>query len=116
MPSAELRVPPAVSSASVIGGAVCAGCGTELASTLLRCPACRRLVHADDLARLASEAERHEAAGQPGAALVVWRQALELLPDDAAQAATIQQRIGALGAAAGDADGSPPPPNFAKRF
>jgi Zn-dependent protease len=116
MPSAAPRVPPPVSSAPVVGGTTCAGCATELASTLLRCPACRRLVHADALARLASDAERHEAAGQPGEALVLWRQALELLPADAAQAATIQQRIGTLGAGVGAADGSNQPPNFAKRF
>ena len=41
------------------------GCGTELAPSFLICPSCHRLVHAETLKRLADEAERAMAAGQP---------------------------------------------------
>lgn len=104
-----------MSSVPAARGTTCAGCGTELASTLLRCPACRRLVHADTLTRLAAEAEAHEAGGRGDEALALWRQALELLPADAAQVPTIQQRIGALAAAGGDRPAAPAP-DFARRF
>jgi len=72
-------------------------------------------VHADTLTRLAAEAEAHEAAGRRDEALALWRQALELLPADAAQVPTIQQRVGALAAAGGDRPAAPAP-DFARRF
>ena len=72
-------------------------------------------MHADTLTRLAAEAEAHEAAGRRDEALALWRQALELLPADAAQAPTIQQRVGALAAAGGDRPAAPAP-DFARRF
>jgi Zn-dependent protease len=72
-------------------------------------------VHADTLTRLAAEAEAHEAAGRRDEALALWRQALELLPADAAQVPTIQQRIGALAAAGGDRPAAPAP-DFTRRF
>lgn len=104
-----------MSSIPATSGLACGGCGTQLASTLLRCPACRRLVHADELGRLAKEAEAHEAAGRAAEALPVWRRALELLPPDAPQALAIQQRIGTLGSAA-DSPAEKPAPEFTKRF
>jgi Zn-dependent protease len=104
-----------VSSVSAVRGTACPGCGTELASTLLRCPACRRLVHADALARLAADAEGHEAAGRRDEALALWRQALELLPADAPQLPAIRQRIGTLTKDA-PGDAATPAPAFTKRF
>jgi Zn-dependent protease len=103
-----------VSSAPPTQGTACAGCGTELAGTLLRCPSCRRLVHADTLGRLAAEAEAHEAAGRRDEALAGWRQALDLLPADATQAEAIRHRIGVLADAGETA--SKPAPDFTKRF
>src|SRR6476619_3195760 len=114
MPSAGPLERAAVSSVPAARGTACAGCGTELATTLLRCPVCRRLVHAETLARLAAEAETHEAAGRRDEALAVWRGALELLPGDAEQVEPIRRRIGAL-AGAEDAT-SKPAPDFTKRF
>jgi Zn-dependent protease len=104
-----------VSSVPVTRGTACAGCGTEVAGTLLRCPACRRLIHADTLARLAGEAESEEAAGRGEEALVRWREALDLLPADAPQVPTIQKRIATLATDAPGAAGAPAP-NFTKRF
>jgi len=39
---------------------ICPGCGTEVAGALLTCPACHRLVHADELTRLASEGKSNK--------------------------------------------------------
>jgi Zn-dependent protease len=82
----------------------------------MRCPGCRRLVHAERLARLAAEAERDEAEGRATEALVLWREALDLLPPDAEQGAVIQRRIGALGQVVNGHAPDPPPPHFTKRF
>src|SRR2546426_6131304 len=60
----------------------CPHCGTQIAPALLACPSCQRLVHSDDLKRLAAEAERTAQDGDMSAALVAWREALELLPPD----------------------------------
>lgn len=74
----------------------CRGCGTELDSGLLACPACRRLVHGDRLRELAATAQRFEEAGDITGALMAWREALGLLPSQADQAQTITARIASL--------------------
>ncbi|HYS00116.1 MAG TPA: hypothetical protein VEO58_13925, partial [Gemmatimonadales bacterium] len=75
---------------------VCTQCGTQIAPALLACPSCRRLVHAEELKRLAATAQRAEQAGDPSAALAAWRQALDLLPADATQQQVVSARIAAL--------------------
>ncbi len=75
---------------------VCAQCGTQIAPALLACPSCQRLVHADELKRLAATAQRAEQAGDPSGALTAWRQALDLLPTDATQHKVVAVRIAAL--------------------
>src|SRR6266581_5481551 len=75
---------------------VCAQCGTQIAPALLACPSCRRLVHAEELKRLAATADGAEQAGDPSAALAAWRQALDLLPADATQHQVVSARIAAL--------------------
>ena len=72
----------------------CEGCGTELSATLLACPGCGRLIHAERLRQLAAEAE---GAANPTDALIAWRAALELLPRDTRQHAVILSKIAALG-------------------
>ncbi|MFN7978720.1 MAG: hypothetical protein U0P30_11315 [Vicinamibacterales bacterium] len=74
----------------------CARCGAELAPALRQCPACGRLVHADTLTRLAAEAEAYERDGRAGEAVIAWRSALDLLPGDAPQVATIRAKVDAL--------------------
>lgn len=76
---------------------VCANCGTQLGPGLLACPGCRRLVHADDLKRLAAEAEAAESAGDVATAASRWQDALRLLPADAKQHAVIGARVAELG-------------------
>src|SRR5438876_9746245 len=75
---------------------VCPQCGTHVAPALLACPSCQRLVHADELKRLAAEAERSRQAGDPSGALAAWRQALDLLPRDTTQHQAVSARIVAL--------------------
>ncbi len=84
----------------------CPDCGTEVAAHFLICPGCHRLVHSDALKRLADEAGAAGAAGDPTAALVAWRSALELLPAGTKQHEAIRARIEALGRAV---DASPGP-------
>ena len=84
--------PPIASTAALR----CGGCGTELASTLLACPACRRLVHGEALRRIAAESESMEASGDLEGAADRWETALPLLPPDSAQHATIVDRSRSL--------------------
>ncbi len=70
----------------------CPQCGTHVAPALLACPSCQRLVHADELKRLAAQAEQATAAGDSSAALAAWRQALDLLPHDSTQYQTVAVR------------------------
>ena len=88
----DLVVSPAAPAA-----AVCAGCGSQLAEGLLGCPACGRLVHGDQLRRLAAEAEAATEAGDRARAAGLWYQALALLPPGTAQREVIAARIAALG-------------------
>ena len=74
----------------------CAQCGTQIAPALLACPSCNRLVHAEELKRLAATAEGAGEAGDPSAALAAWRQALDLLPADSTQHQVVAARIAAL--------------------
>ncbi|WP_420130544.1 site-2 protease family protein [Longimicrobium sp.] len=76
---------------------VCAGCGSQLAAGLLGCPACGRLLHGDELRRLAAEAEAATEAGDRVRAAELWYQALALLPAGTRQRDAIAARIAALG-------------------
>lgn len=71
-------------------------CGTELATALLACPACRRLVHRERLEALAATAERAERKGELATALATWREALELLPVESSQAKALAERVASL--------------------
>lgn len=95
----DLVVSPAAPAA-----AVCAGCGSQLAAGLLACPACGRLLHGDELRRLAAEAEAATEAGDRARAAELWHRALALLPRGTAQRDAIAARIAALG----PLDGAPP--------
>ncbi|MDQ3438977.1 MAG: site-2 protease family protein, partial [Planctomycetota bacterium] len=80
-----------------IAPGACPQCGTHLAPALLVCPGCRRLVHAQHLAALATDAQAAADAGDTLGALQRWRSALELLPPESRQHQTITQRVIALG-------------------
>lgn len=84
----------------------CASCGTELAATLLVCPACHALVHRARLEALAREAEAASASNDPARATQLWREALVLLPEGLRQRDAVAQRIDALTAAQAKAQSS----------
>jgi Zn-dependent protease len=75
---------------------ICPQCGAELSPALLACPRCRRLVHGQRLTELANEARAATDAGDPTAALQKWRDALDLLPPDSRQHATITAKVSEL--------------------
>ncbi|MEO8879611.1 MAG: site-2 protease family protein [Gemmatimonadaceae bacterium] len=74
----------------------CASCGTELAPRAVACPACGTLVFADKLKTLAARAEAARVAGNFEIAREQWREALQLLPPDSQQYATIDERVAEL--------------------
>lgn len=78
--------------------AACAACHTELAPGLLACPGCRKLVHADRLKVLATEAGAAEQEGRIADALSRWREALALLPAESKQHGAVGASIRRLGA------------------
>ena len=86
----------AVTAPPVLESGACTRCGTQLAPTLLACPSCSALVHADELARLAAEARQAEEAKNIPLALEHWRRALDLLPPASKQYGVILDRVGTL--------------------
>lgn len=82
-----------ISSSPPAASPRCRDCGTELAQSLLSCPVCQRLVHADELKRLAAEAEAATNSGRLTDALVSWRTALDLLPVGTGQHARVAAAI-----------------------
>lgn len=77
----------------------CTACGTELAATLLTCPACHALVHRERLQTIAREADAAEAQGELARAAASWREALALLPDGSRQREQVAERVDRLTAA-----------------
>jgi Zn-dependent protease len=77
-----------------------------LAEVLLACPACARLVHAEELGRLAADARAREEQGDPAAALAAWQRALTLLPAGTRQRETVASTVARLSVHAPE---TPPP-------
>jgi len=84
----------------------CPRCMTALPPGALVCTSCGALVHGARLEQLANEAYALEATS-PHRAAMVWRQALDLLPRDAQQYASIYQRMHALAAGMAAPDATP---------
>jgi Zn-dependent protease len=74
----------------------CTSCGTELSPDALACPACTALVHADQLKRLAADADAAAASGALSSARTYWTSALALLPVQSQQHAVIRERVAEL--------------------
>ncbi len=94
----------------------CARCDTELAATLLSCPACHTLVYRDKLKQLAADAESDEQAGNGAGALEKWRAALPLLPSESQQYATINTKIAELARRTGAPQTTPKPQHPLRRL
>ncbi len=80
----------------------CPGCGTQIAPTLLACPACGRLVYSDRLGGLSQAAKEATSRGDAPAALSAWREVLDLLPLGSRQHAAVSAQITELGRAGGN--------------
>jgi Zn-dependent protease len=74
----------------------CPRCGTELPPDALACPACKSLIHADTLKRLAGEAESAARARELLGARNHWEAALRLLPPRSQQHLVVRERIAEL--------------------
>ncbi|HEV2269470.1 MAG TPA: site-2 protease family protein [Steroidobacteraceae bacterium] len=74
----------------------CARCGAALAPGSLACPRCQALAHGSKLEELAASARKHEQSQNPVAARADWQAALELLPEESAQAAWVRARLAEL--------------------
>jgi Zn-dependent protease len=99
----------------VAASPACPACGTENPPHLLSCPGCHRLVHATRLSQLAQQATAAEQTGDISLALSHWREALDLLPGDTAQHATILARVTQLSQGLDSANPAvAPPPHKAK--
>jgi Zn-dependent protease len=75
----------------------CPACGSEVAPSLLSCPSCHQLVHAERLKELARTAEAAERSGEFSGALTAWNEAVFLLPPTSRQYAAVAERIARLG-------------------
>jgi Zn-dependent protease len=95
--------------AAPAGATTCAGCGTHVSASLLSCPSCHRLVHADTLKDLAARAEAAAAAGETQQALESWRASLDLLPAGAKQSAAVSRKIAALSSTLESSSATPTP-------
>lgn len=94
----------------------CPDCSTEVGPGLLSCPVCRRLVHSDELKRLAGEAARASETGNLSVELAAWRRMLELLPKDARQHEVVREKIDGLGRRVDAGEGPKPErPKWAAR-
>lgn len=74
----------------------CARCQTELPASLLSCPACGALVHAERLRDLAATADGFVVSGRLSDARSAWQETLELLPVDSRQHQQIRERVAEL--------------------
>src|SRR5262249_36748222 len=86
-----LAEPPVAASA-----ARCSQCGTQHSPSARSCPVCHILLHADELRRLAGEADQAAQAGDASGALAAWRCALDLLPPSSRQHEQVAARIAEL--------------------
>src|SRR4051812_43496516 len=75
----------------------CENCGSSFTLGALVCPNCGAFVYRRRLEELSAEALRVEPINPVGAAMV-WRQCLDLLPQNSPQYASIDKRIGLLSA------------------
>lgn len=94
----------------------CKNCRSELAAGSLSCPRCHSLVHAEELERLAVNANALQVAGQIAAARETWLKALDLLPPDSAQAEWIRSQARGLESAAKDTQTDGPKPKWVNKL
>jgi Zn-dependent protease len=87
----------------------CVRCGTELAPTMLACPACDTLVHAERLKSIAGAADAARGAGNLLEETQAWQEALDLLPPSSKQYQTITDRVNELARQLASSPNAPAP-------
>lgn len=85
-----------MSSTPLNTAATCPKCGTPVAPSLTACPACKHLLHAERLKKLADFATRAESTGDSAGALAAWREAWPLLPSESSQYQWIKSKLETL--------------------
>ena len=85
-----------VATQSAPASTICPQCGTQVALGFLTCPACKWLVHSNELKLLSAEAKNAERAGQMVKAQEQWQKCMELLPPETRQYKVIALRIDEL--------------------
>jgi Zn-dependent protease len=93
----------------------CPSCSTEVAPTLLACPACHTLLHGARLKQLSAAADTAQRERRIADALDLLQQALTLLPGGSRQHTVIQERVSALLRAQAAPDTAPPRLDFSSR-
>jgi Zn-dependent protease len=94
----------------------CRRCLSPLPTEARECATCHTLVHAEELARIASHAKLLESRGDLREARAKWVTALLLLPKDAQQALWIRDHTRALELSANQAEPPPPENQWAKKL
>ncbi|MFZ5481738.1 MAG: site-2 protease family protein [Myxococcota bacterium] len=89
----------------------CTSCGAPLHEGALVCSRCHALVHRQRLEEIAARASATE---DPSEALALWREAIDLLPDESRQHAAIMEKIRALSEEV-DAPKPKPKPSWAAK-
>jgi Zn-dependent protease len=78
--------------------AICTNCGAFKGTVPLSCSACGALVHAQQLEKIAAQAQAAAASGDITAARALWAQSLPLLPEDTIQHRGVSAKIAELDA------------------
>jgi Zn-dependent protease len=81
----------------------CPSCALPIPASLLACPSCQALIHAERLKALAGEARAAAVNGDASAELTAWREAMMLLPDGTQQHRDVRARVDHLSAGLIDA-------------
>lgn len=71
----------------------CSNCGTDIAPSLLACPSCHQLVHAQKLRELAQQGEEALRNNDLRTAVSSWREALLLLPPATRQYQVLSDKV-----------------------
>src|SRR6266496_3752595 len=74
----------------------CPACSESIPTTLLSCPHCRRLTHAEELEGLAEKARAAWRKGDMARERELWSRSAELLPQETVQYRSIRARLDEL--------------------
>jgi Zn-dependent protease len=94
----------------------CPNCDAEAPLGSVACAECHTLLYASELQSLAAQAQKLEAAGDPGQARELWNRSLSLLPADSKQADWVREKMRALNVSIPDVEATKPTPAWVKKL